>query len=293
MRLQLDPSGKFKNLLHALQASLLILSLLLTIALFTRPGSSSPGVFYFFTLCWLTIPIIVYLVMVPMWSRARRFSNVYAFAILDGASILLWLTAWASTASYVASGKGRGDDTKKTGCENFKFGSPGRCKLSTGITVLGVFIMLAFCATAFFSFRALMEYKRTGMMPLHTSGSKYTAQAQNDAEFAQQTQEAFSSNMRSDEFDEPEADARQGGYAYQEQHDEGRYTPIYHEREDDDHHDLAEMQATQPASALGQHGLGTSSNLNYDTSYSGAHGQHSPTLSPDEDARADHRPYGR
>ncbi|KAI9869675.1 MAG: hypothetical protein M1823_008991, partial [Watsoniomyces obsoletus] len=97
--------------------------------------------------------------MVPMWSRARRFSNVYAFAVLDGCSIFLWLTAWASMASYVASGKDAGSDSKKSGCDNFKYGSPGRCKLSTGITILGAMIMLAFLGTSFFSFRAMMTFK--------------------------------------------------------------------------------------------------------------------------------------
>ena len=95
--------------------------------------------------------------MVPMWSRARRFANVYAFATLDVLSVILWLSAWAAVASYVSSGKGKGKNTGKSGCDNFKYGSPGRCKLSETIIVFGVFEMLLFMATALVSFRAVVS----------------------------------------------------------------------------------------------------------------------------------------
>ena len=219
--------------------------------------------------------------MVPMWSRARRFSNVYAFVVLEGTSVFLWLTAWASMASYVASGKGKGDDDEKSGCDNFKYGSPGRCKLSTGVTILGVFIMVLFVATAFFSFQNLMTYKRTGMMPFHNS-------KQND--FSVQTEQAFSSNIHNDEFDDDHtgADARQGGYAYQQPHLDEEYAPIH--QNDHDDRDLGGMNPTQPISPLNQHGLGLNS---YDTSYAGANGQHNSTIGPDGDPRAGYGQYGR
>lgn len=216
--------------------------------------------------------------MVPMWSRAQKFANVYAFAVLDGVSIILWLSAWASMASYVASGKGKGGDNKKSGCDNFKYGSPGRCKLSTGVTILGVMLDLAFLVTAYMSFRALMAYKRTGMMPINPV-------KQND--FSVQTQDAFSSNMRHDEFDDERAtDTRQGGYAYQQPHvEDEEYAPIYQ----NDHDDIGHMHPAQPVSPLNPSGLGIS---NYDTSYGGAHGQHSPVFSSNEDPRAQDSRYG-
>jgi hypothetical protein len=33
--------------------------------------------------CFLSIPAIIYLVMVPMWSRAKKFANAYAFLAVD------------------------------------------------------------------------------------------------------------------------------------------------------------------------------------------------------------------
>lgn len=86
-----------------------------------------------------------------MWPRARRFGNVYAFATLDCLFVVLWFSAWVAVASYVASGKSKGasdaekdkdkDKEKKTGCDAFAYGSPGKCKLSTGTVILGVIVL--------------------------------------------------------------------------------------------------------------------------------------------------------
>ncbi len=183
-------------------------------------------------------------------------------------------------ASYIASGKGRGEKEGKSGCDNFKYGSPGRCKLSTGVMILGVLIMVLFAATAFFSFKNLMTYKRTGLVPMDIPKQN---------EVSVQTQEAFSSNMHTDEFDDdrdPSADARQGGYAYQQPHVDEEYAPIYQ----NEHDDIGHLNPAQPLSPLGQNGLGIN---NSGTSYRGAYGQRSPILSPDGDPRADYGKYGR
>ena len=33
--------------------------------------------------CFLSVPAIIYLVMVPMWSRTKKFANAYAFLAVD------------------------------------------------------------------------------------------------------------------------------------------------------------------------------------------------------------------
>jgi translocation protein SEC72 len=207
--------------------------------------------------------------MVPMWSRARRFSNVYAFATLDALSVVLWLSSWAAMASYVSEGKGKGENEKATGCDNFKFGSPGRCKISEGIIILGVVIMSAFAATAFVSFKAVMHYRRTGEMPAAGMG--------ND-NFAKQTQDAFSSNMRTDDpFDDnhEELDARQGGragYGPARRSEEDEYAPL----QNNDHDDVSQAQPTQPAGPLGYGPSSGGVMHDYDTSYAGSYGRHIP-----------------
>lgn len=113
-----------------------------------------------------------------MWPRARRFGNVYAFAVVDALYALFWLTAWAAVANYVAQGKSMGKssdtDTSKpsgssgsstssakfrragssssksgssgssgsaSGCANWAYGNEDKCNLSTATTIIGVIIL--------------------------------------------------------------------------------------------------------------------------------------------------------
>jgi translocation protein SEC72 len=210
----------------------------------------------------LTIPILIYLVMVPMWSRARRFANVYAFACLDSFSVILWLSAWAAVASYVSAGKGKGDKKDESGCDNFKYGSPGRCKLSEAIIVFGVFEMLLFIATAFISFRAVMTFKRTGMMPENLPAGGSGMGGKND--FSAQTQNDFSSNMRNDDddFEDQVGGGGRQDYGYQKPSlDDSSYAPV---GQYDHDNDLAHLPAETPQSPLNHNGLGIH---DYDTSY--------------------------
>lgn len=218
--------------------------------------------------------------MVPMWSRARRFSNIYAFATLDAVSVILWLSAWAAMASYVAEGKGKGDKKDASGCDNFKFGSPARCNISQGVIFLGVLVMLCFAATAFISFKAVMHYRQTGEMPNPRMG--------ND-NFAKQTQDAFSSNLRNnDPFDDNQEvlDPRQGGrsgYGPARRSEDDEYVPLH----ENDHDDLSQVQPTQPGGPLGYGSQSGGVVHDYDTSYAGAYGRHVP------DNGYGNTPYGR
>lgn len=106
-----------------------------------------------------------------MWSRTARFSSPHAHCIVDALLCLFWFAAWVALASYVASGKGKGsnsstnDKANSSGCDNFAHGSATKCKISEADIVFSVVLMLCFVATAFFSFRVLMEYRRTGIAP--------------------------------------------------------------------------------------------------------------------------------
>jgi translocation protein SEC72 len=255
MRLPQDRFQVIKNYLHAAQACLLFLTIILTIAVYTRNGASDGRTGWYFALCWLTIPVLVYLVMVPMWSRTERFANLYAFATLDALFTVLWLSSWAAVASYVSAGGG---------CSNFSLGSTGKCKMSEGTIVLGVFMMVLFGGTSFLSFRNLMHYRRTGMMP----------SAQKPNQFEVQTDDAFSSNMQKDSDEQEDADHRRGSYptydtapmepqsTFDQMGRTAQYAPL------SPHSDYAE---TQPQLA----GLGVRYQnptvVDHDTSYGGAY----------------------
>lgn len=49
--------------------------------------------------CFLTVPVIIYQTMTPMWERSRRWGNPYAFAIIDLVYTILWLSAFAAVAN--------------------------------------------------------------------------------------------------------------------------------------------------------------------------------------------------
>lgn len=181
--------------------------------------------------------------MVPMWSRARRFANVYAFASVDSLAVILWLSAWAAVASYVSSGKGKGTG-KGSGCDNFKYGSAGRCELGEAIIFFGVVEMLLFIATAVISLRAVMTFKRTGMMPAEQiAGGKPTS------DFSTQTQDAFSTNMRTDEDLEDERNHHNAvqEYGYRKSESDSQYAPI---------HQYDQEDIVQPQGPLNNAGLG-------------------------------------
>ena len=208
--------------------------------------------------------MLIYLVMTPMWSRTARFTNVYASAVLDGLSVILWLSAWAAVASYVSAGKNKGTNTKASGCDNFGLGSAAKCKLSEATIILGVIIMLLFGGTSYMSFKAVMHYRRTGEMP---------ASAKPGNDFAAQTQDAFSSNLRTDDFDdEANFDARQGGGLGRiSRQDEDEYT-LLHQADNDDLSHPPPSHGTLPV----PYGQGGNVQQDYNTSYGGAYGRHSP-----------------
>jgi len=220
--------------------------------------------------------------MVPMWSRTLRFSNVYAFAALDLLSVIFWLSAWAAVASYVGAGKSKGKKTNASGCDNFSLGSTAKCKLSEATIILGVVVMLLFGATSYFSIKAVMHYRRTGEMPA-------AKPVVND--FAAQTQDAFSSNLQTDEFDEAGLDPRQGGRSGLgiSRHEEDDEYALLHQGESED---LSQSYPAQVAAPL-QYSQNNHDMPNYDTSYGGAYGRHSPN--PMEEAGYDNPApvYGR
>ncbi|KAK2786409.1 hypothetical protein FQN51_003596 [Onygenales sp. PD_10] len=201
---------RVKTLLHAFQAFVIFLAWALTIAVFTRAGATDGRTAWYFALCWFTIPALIYLAAVPMWPRTRRFGNAYAFAAIDVLFSILWFSAWVAVASYVGVGKSKGasdqkdekdEKKRKTGCDAFAYGSPGKCQLSTGTTILGVVIFLLFLATAYMSIRNLLEYRRNGTMPYDHTGP--------DPTFAAHSKAAFSSNPAHD-FDDEDTEFRSG-----------------------------------------------------------------------------------
>lgn len=181
---------------HVAQAVLIFVGGCLALAVLTMGGGTSGEIGYFFGLvgnldcddaqhadmplsqCFLSAPALVYLVMVPMWSRAWRFQNVYAYAAIDTVFAILWFAAFIAVAVWRGRGMGGGDggddddddddddgDDGDGGCASFEFGSERKCNVAGATIGFGVIICVLFIATSVLSARAVMEYKRTGNMP--------------------------------------------------------------------------------------------------------------------------------
>ncbi|KAL4932943.1 uncharacterized protein BDV17DRAFT_143947 [Aspergillus undulatus] len=279
--------GRTKNLIHGLQAFLIFLGWALTIAIFTKGGGIDGRSGYYFALCWFSIPGLIYLVAVPMWPRARRFGNVYAFATVDCFYTLLWLVAWACMASYVAQGKREGKDTStdnkndsentnakraeedenKGGCDNWKYGSASKCHVSTASCIIGVAIFVLFLLTAWMSFRNVMHFRRTGTLP----------DAVSDPTFAAQSKAAFSSNPAQDFDEEDDFRSGRGGLGSSLRDRDEDYALLHQSEVDDLGSNAGGRSAmhgaydpTNPSSSV-LHDYNASE---YSTSYGGAHGQH-------------------
>ncbi|KAJ5223500.1 hypothetical protein N7468_008042 [Penicillium chermesinum] len=163
--------GRTKNIIHFSQAFIIFIAWALTIAIWTKGGGVDGRTVFYWVLCWISVPGLIYLTAVPMWPRARRFGNVYAFATVDILYAIFWFSAWVCLASYVAQGKSLGKSTTDSkdsdksstktsrsadktiraaqsttssppsGCDNWHYGDSTKCKLSTATTIIGVIIL--------------------------------------------------------------------------------------------------------------------------------------------------------
>ncbi|KAL3460849.1 hypothetical protein BJX64DRAFT_262324 [Aspergillus heterothallicus] len=265
--------GRTKNLIHGFQGFLIFLGWALTIAVFTKGGGIDGRSGWYFALCWISIPALIYLVAVPMWPRARRFGNVYAFATVDTLFAVLWFSAWVAIASYVAQGKSLGkekdnqqddnsDDDNKSGCDNWRYGSASKCNVSTASCIIGVAIFVLFAVTAFMSFRNVMHFRRTGTLP----------DAVSDPTFAAQSKAAFSSNPAQDFEEEDDFRSGRAGMGSSMRDRDEDYA-LLHQSEVDDlgnpNGRSAMHGAYDPTASTGGSVL-----HEYNTGYGGAHGQH-------------------
>lgn len=89
---------------------------------------------------------MIYLVMVPMWSRCARFANAYAFLALDALYTILWFAAFISIAVWNSKGIKEGEKEKKIkegdgNCTTFKYGPEIKCNLSRATVGMGVVVL--------------------------------------------------------------------------------------------------------------------------------------------------------
>ena len=107
--------------------------------------------------------------MVPMWSRAWRFANVYAYAAIDVTLTILWFAAFIAVAEWNLEGIREGqkhntDNSAGAGtCVDFGYGSASKCNTSKASAVFDGVVWLLFCLTSAISVREVVHHRRTGV----------------------------------------------------------------------------------------------------------------------------------
>jgi len=176
MRVPQSYIQKCKVVAHSLQAVLVFVATVLTIAVMTKEGSIKGATKYFLAMCFFSIPAIIYLVMVPMWSRASRFASAYAFLAVDALYTILWFAAFVAVAIWNSNGIKQGAKEKKIAdndrsCATFAYGSESKCKVSKAAVGMGIIIFILFAITTSISAYYFVKYKREGVLPYQSKKS--------------------------------------------------------------------------------------------------------------------------
>lgn len=131
-----------KNIIHGIQASVVLLAGIITIAIIAQNGGGDSRLTYFLVVCIATFPFLAYQTLVPTIKKTLRFANPYAHAGIDTLSTLLWLVAFLVEIVWVKDGSHAAKDWKKSDkvCNAFAWGSTTRCKLAQVTVGMGVAI---------------------------------------------------------------------------------------------------------------------------------------------------------
>ncbi|KAH8724755.1 hypothetical protein GQ44DRAFT_617465 [Phaeosphaeriaceae sp. PMI808] len=170
MRVPQSYIQKCKIVAHVGQTLFIFVGLCITIAVLTKAGDTGSATKFYLALCFLSIPAIIYLVMVPMWSRAQRFANAYAFLAVDVAYTILWFAAFIAVAMWNSSGVKEGakeknipDDARN--CTTFKWGSESKCSISRSSVGIGAVVFVLFAITSGVSGYYLAKFMKEGVLP--------------------------------------------------------------------------------------------------------------------------------
>ncbi|KAI9807383.1 MAG: hypothetical protein M1833_000127 [Piccolia ochrophora] len=282
MKLPLHYIQKCKVALHVIQGLFIFVAWALTLVVLISKGPDSGRTGFFFALCWLSIPALIYQVMVPMWPRAKKFANPYAFAGIDLLFMILWFAAFISVATWNSAGIKAGEKDKKKhkdakGCDAFDFGSPRRCNVSRGSVVIGVFIFLLFVLASAISVYSAVYFRKNGALPGAVSDFP-SVEAQ--------TKDAFSSNQDEEDdgsYNRPSQRHRnrqddEYGLLHSNEGDQGQHpgrpvswgheqyppndhndTPYNAEYDDQDYHQQSPEMGTYPDKEVGGARVGATS----------------------------------
>lgn len=174
MRVAQSYIQKCKVVAHVFQVVFIFIAACLTISVMAKEGSTGGSTKFFFSMCLLSIPAIIYLVMVPMWSRAQRFANAYAFLAVDALYTVFWFAAFVAVAMWNSHGikegaKERNIPDNERNCTTFKYGSESKCTVSKAAVGVGAAVFILFAITTAVSSYYLSKFLKEGVLPYEST----------------------------------------------------------------------------------------------------------------------------
>ncbi|PHH84753.1 hypothetical protein CDD83_1440 [Cordyceps sp. RAO-2017] len=176
--LEWDPSHvpNVKLALHTIQILFTFTIWCLEIAVFVgRDAKIVVNNAWTFSVCFLSIPAWMYLIMAPRFAHGRRFAEPRAMLVIDVLFAILWLSAFATQAAYNTANQ----------CGQV-------CHLSKAIVGLGVFNALLFAASSFVSAYTLKYYNFHGTLPGYDSRQLLAPNNNNNSSSIDPDKAAFS-----------------------------------------------------------------------------------------------------
>jgi len=146
MELPIHRFQDIKTGIHIFQGVLIFVAWAMTIAIL-RSGNIDGRIGWEFGLAFLSIPGIIFLTMTPRFPRSQRLAHPYALLTVDAIYTILWISGFASVASWNSAGK----------CTD--------CGVSDAVVGFGVVIFLLFALTTVMSVYGVKYWRTNGVLP--------------------------------------------------------------------------------------------------------------------------------
>ena len=161
-----------KNVVHGIQLLVILIGVTLTIVILTK-GPKDSRLTYYFVLCLLSFPFLIYQTIFPVVKLTRRLANAYVHLAFDLILVVLWLSGFVAEIVWIKDGSKAAEDWKKGDkvCEKFGWGPTSRCKLGQGTVIIGIVIWYC-CPEILYPLRDLKRVQADSSNPVSSSRSQ-------------------------------------------------------------------------------------------------------------------------
>lgn len=206
--------------LHALQGVWGIVVMGVISASMLQEGPASGAAKFMFAMCWLNIPVLLYLTMAPRFPRTKIFAHPYWLIGMNVFYNILWFAAFVAVAVYtnkgIAAGKDKETDENKKkagGCAVFKAGTgetEKACTLNKSAVGCGVFMWFLWIATALIAGYAAFYFSKHSVSPFEdlTTPSHEIQETTKDAFSGNDEYAPINRHNRHDDYDDDDLESR-------------------------------------------------------------------------------------